>query len=77
MNGIPCVYNQLLTRALYEEVKEGDVIPSKYIKSVAVVYSNLEKFKDKQEESEFYEQLNNDALAKNYTLENQVIKKVE
>ena len=77
MNGIPCVYNQPLTRALYEEVKEGDVIPSKFIKSIAVVYSNLEKFKDKKEETEFYEQLHNDALAKIYNLEKTVYRQVE
>lgn len=77
INGIPCVDNQPLTRALYEEVKEGDIIPSKYIKSVAVVYSNLEKFKNIKEESSFYEQLNNDALAKIYNLEKIVYRQVE
>lgn len=77
MKGIPCVYNQPLTRALYEEVKEGDVIPSKYITSIATVYSNLDKFKNKKEESEFYEQLNNDALAKIYNLERTVYRQVE
>lgn len=77
INGIPCVDNQPLTRALYEEVKEGDIIPSKYIRSVAVVYSNLEKFKNIKEESSFYEQLNNDALAKIYNLEKIVYRQVE
>lgn len=77
INGIPCVDNQPLTRALYEEVKEGDIIPSKYISSVAVVYSNLEKFKNIKEESSFYEQLNNDALAKIYNLEKIVYRQVE
>lgn len=78
MNGITCVDNQPLTRSLYEELKEGDVIPSQYIKPVAVVYSNLEKFKNKKKEvSEFYEQLNNDALAKIYNLEKTVYRQVE
>ena len=62
---------------LYEELKEGDVISPKYIKSVAVVYSNLETFKDKKEESEFYAQLNNDAVAKIYNLEKTVYRQVE
>lgn len=77
LNGIPCVDNQPLTRMLYEELKEGDVISPKYIKSVAVVYSNLETFKDKKEESEFYAQLNNDAVAKIYNLEKTVYRQVE
>lgn len=77
INGIPCVDNQPLTRALYEEVKEGDIIPSKYIRSVAVVYSNLGKFKNIKEESSFYEQLNNDALAKIYNLEKTVYRQIE
>ena len=77
MNGIPCVDNQPLARWLYEEVKEGEVIPSKFIKLIAEVYSKLEKFKDKKEESEFYEQLNNDALAKIYSLEKTVYRQVE
>lgn len=77
INGIPCVDNQPLTRALYEEVKEGDIIPSKYIRSVATVYSKLDKFKNIKEESSFYEQLNNDALAKIYNLEKIVYRQVE
>lgn len=77
MNGITCVYNQPLTHAIYEEVNEGDVIPSKYITSIATVYSNLDKFKNKKEESEFYEQRNNDALAKIYSLEKTVYWQVE
>ena len=77
INGIPCVNNQPLTRALYEQVKEGDIIPSNYIRSVAVVYSNLDKFKNIKEKSEFYEQLNNDALAKIYDLEKIVYRQVE
>lgn len=77
INGIPCVNNQPLTRALYEQVKEGDIIPSNYIRSVAVVYSNLDKFKNIKEKSEFYEQLNNDALAQIYNLEKIVYRKVE
>lgn len=77
LNGTPCVDNQSLARSLYEELKEGDVISPKYIKSVAVVYSNLETFKDKKEKSEFYAQLNNDAVAKIYNLEKTVYRQVE
>lgn len=77
INGIPCVDNQPLTRALYEEVKEGDIIPSKYVNAVATVYSKLDKFKNIKEKSEFYEQLNNDALAKIYNLEKTEYRQVE
>ena len=77
INGIPCVDNQPLTRALYEEVKEGDIIHSKYVNAVATVYSKLDKFKNIKEKSEFYEQLNNDALAKIYNLEKTEYRQVE
>lgn len=77
MNGISCVENKPLARTLYYKLKEGDLIPSKYVNAVATVYSNLDKFKNKKEESEFYEQLNNDALAKIYSLEKTVYRQVE
>lgn len=77
MNGIPCVDNQLLARTLYYELKEGEIITSKYVNAVALVYSKLDKFKNIKEKSEFYEQLNNDALAKIYNLEKIVYRQVE
>lgn len=77
INGIPCVDNQLLARTLYYELKEGEIIPSKYVNAVVTVYSKLDKFKNIKEKSEFYVQLNNDALAKIYNLEKTVYRQVE
>lgn len=79
MMGIPCVDNQLLTRELYEELKEGDSISFKFCWAIAEIYSNwrLNPLKKKMEEPDFYEQLNNDALAYIYILEKKIIKKVE
>ena len=77
MNGIPCVDNQLLARSLYEESKEGDIIPSKYNHAIALLYSKLEILKKKEEKLDFYEQLTNDALGKIYNIEKDIYRRVE
>lgn len=77
MSGIICVDNQPLTRVLYEELKEGDVIPALYFHAVADIYLQLDKFKNPQVTTEFYEKLNKDVHKKIYILENKVYRKVE
>ena len=74
---VPCVDNQLLTRVLYDELEEGDMIPSQYWKPVSVIYSNLDKFKNTSGKSEFNAMLNNDVRRRIYSLENQVYRNIE
>ena len=77
MNGVPCIENRPLARELYTNLKEGDILPEVYFSAVAQVYNNLEKYKNKKEESEFDEQLKNDAFAQIYRLEKDVYRSVE
>ncbi|MCR5188676.1 MAG: flagellar biosynthesis protein FlhB [Treponema sp.] len=44
-NDIPIVENRPLARDLYTNVELGDIIPQTYISAIALVYSQLEKFK--------------------------------
>lgn len=77
MNGVPCIEHRPLARELYTMLKEGDILPREYFNSVASVYHDLERFKNKREESEFEKQLYDDALAQIYSLEKKVYREVE
>ncbi len=47
-NDIPIVENRPVARELYTNVEVGDIIPDKYFSILAVIYSHLEKFKNKK-----------------------------
>ena len=47
-NNIPVVENRPVARDLYTNVEVGDIIPEIYYSTIAVIYSHLEKFKQKQ-----------------------------
>ena len=47
-NEVPVVENRPMARELYTNVKVGDIIPEIYYSTIAVIYSHLEKFKQKQ-----------------------------
>ncbi|WP_192807777.1 EscU/YscU/HrcU family type III secretion system export apparatus switch protein, partial [Treponema sp. JC4] len=72
---VPCIEHKTLSRAIFENTKQGDYIDDSYIQAVAKVYSNLQKFKDKQES--FDEELNNDVVAQLYLLEEDIFKCAE
>lgn len=55
---IPIEKNRSLTRALFIEVNEGDIIPEKYLKSVSVIYMRL--YPPKKELSDFEKRLDKD-----------------
>ena len=76
MNGVPCIEDRPLARALYTDLKEGDIVPQEYLRIVAVVYNELDKSKNKRKKSEFEEQLYDDALAQIYRLEKNVYREV-
>ncbi|MBC6713696.1 flagellar biosynthesis protein FlhB [Treponema sp. Marseille-Q3903] len=44
-NDIPIVENRPVARDLYTNVEVGDIIPQIYYKTIAVIYSQLDKFK--------------------------------
>ena len=44
-NDVPIVENRPLARSLYAEVDLGAIIPDMYLKAVALVYTQLDKFK--------------------------------
>lgn len=44
-NNIPIVEDRPTARGLYTETDIGDIIPVKYYKTIALIYSHLEKFK--------------------------------
>lgn len=77
MNGVPCIENRPLARELYTNLKEGDILPREYFTVVATVYHELDKFKNKSEESEFEKQLYDDAMEQIYSLEKRVYREVE
>lgn len=43
-NDIPIVEDKPIARTLYTETEIGDIIPDKYIRAIAVIYSHLDKF---------------------------------
>jgi len=45
-NDVPIVENRIVARALYTNLEIGDIIPEDYMRAIAVIYSNLEKFKN-------------------------------
>ena len=47
-NEIPTIENKSLVRELYAKIKIGDIIPSVYFEAVAIIYTQLEKFKNKK-----------------------------
>ena len=59
--GVLCVDNALLTKEIFENVQEGDLLPPVYFDRVAVIYSNLAKYKDTSKES-FHIKLNKDVV---------------
>ena len=46
-NDIPIVENRPVARDLYTNVEVGDIIPEVYYSAIAVIYSHLEKYKQK------------------------------
>ena len=44
-NNVPIVENRPMARELYTNVELGDIIPEVYYRTIAVIYSNLDKFK--------------------------------
>ena len=50
---VPCVEQKLLTQALFENTKEGDYIDDAYMRTVATVYSKLDKFKNSKCKEDF------------------------
>lgn len=44
-NNVPIVEDRPTARGLYTETDIGDIIPVKYYKTIALIYSHLEKFK--------------------------------
>ncbi|MCR5062685.1 MAG: EscU/YscU/HrcU family type III secretion system export apparatus switch protein [Treponema sp.] len=75
--GVPCVDNQCLARALYEELKESGRIPERYINAVTTIYPNLNKLKKGSAKSELYEMLSNEALVKVCNLERDVYQRIK
>ena len=47
-NDIPIVEDRPVARELYTNVEVGDIIPLQYLRIIANIYSNLEKFKNFQ-----------------------------
>ena len=45
-NNVPVIENRPLARDLYTNIEIGDIIPETYIKAVALVYAQLDKFKN-------------------------------
>ena len=45
-NDIPVVENRPVARDLYTNVEIGDIIPEKYYRTIALIYSHLEKYKN-------------------------------
>lgn len=74
---VPCVENKLLARALFQDTKEGDYIDVKYINEVVVVYSHLDKFKNRKDKEDFDEELYNDVRTQLYQLESDICKSAE
>ena len=74
---VPCVEHKPLARALFENTKEGDYIDVKYMNAVAIVYSNLDKFKNRKDKEDFDEELYNDITTQLYQLESDICKSAE
>lgn len=68
---VPCVEQKVLTRALFENTKEGDFIDTAYFSMLAQIYRNLPKYKD------FKEDLYNDVTTQLYHLESNICKSAE
>lgn len=47
-NDVPIVEDRPLARSLYAEVELGDIIPTEYYRAISIVYSHLNKFKNKK-----------------------------
>ena len=47
-NKVPVVENRPVARELYTNLEVGDIIPEIYYNTIAVIYSQLEKFRKKQ-----------------------------
>ena len=72
--GVLCVDNALLTKEIFENVQEGDLLPPVYFDRVAVIYSNLAKYKDTSKES-FHIKLNKDVVYQINRLEKDIYKR--
>ncbi len=46
-NNVPVVENRPMARELYTNLEVGDIIPEIYYKAIAVIYSHLDKFKNR------------------------------
>lgn len=76
--GVPCVEHKLLVRELFDKLEIGDPVPCEYFKVLAPIYSNLEKYKKKNEEHDdvFIEKLTRDLGNQIYSSEKKAYKKV-
>ena len=74
--GIPCVENKPFAGTLFQNYKIGDLISADYYNVLAKLYSNLDKYKNKVEELDFFERLNKDVLFDLRRLEERMYKKV-
>lgn len=77
MLGVPCVEHKLLVRELFNKVEIGNLITTEYYKELATVYSNLEKYKEKDEgKDDFINKLTRDLSHQLYHTEKVHYKKL-
>ena len=75
--GIPCVENKLMTRTFFDTLYEGKPIPTSHFHAVSEIYAKLEKFKNREEESDFMNELIDDVLFQIKNIEKEVYEKVD
>ncbi len=75
---VPSVEYKLLVREIFDKVEIGDTVPPEYFNVLVTVYSNLEKFKKKDEDHDdgFIDNLNRDLGNQLYNSEKVYYKKV-
>ena len=77
MLDVPCVEHKLFVRELFDKVEIGDLIPTEYFNVLATVYSNLKKYKQKEEDKDDFEKkLDRDLGNQLYSSEKTHYKKV-
>ncbi len=59
---IPCLENKLLAKHLFDESDERKLIPEKYEKTIAEIYSALPRFSSENETDKFNKELRYDTL---------------
>lgn len=74
-SGFPCVDNRLLTRELFANVEEGDLLPTIYYSYFAKIYYNLQKI-NKNEDERFHIRLSKDVVRQINQLERNIFNRV-